>query len=160
MAAKSDSKHRHHRGVVAIAILKLVKGILLLLVALGALSLLHQNVREVADHVMRWLHLDPEGDLFDGVLQKVSGIDDKKLKQISGGGLFYCTLLLTEGVGLLMEKRWAEWLTIFVTSSFIPFEIYELTKHVSAAKIVVLILNVAIVIYLIFRLRDKQEKKS
>ncbi|MGI8964824.1 MAG: DUF2127 domain-containing protein, partial [Limisphaerales bacterium] len=69
---------------------------------------------------------------------------------------FYSALMLTEGVGLLFEKRWAEWLTVFVTASFIPFEIYEMARHLSISKVVVLLINIVIVGYLILRLREKK----
>jgi uncharacterized membrane protein (DUF2068 family) len=70
-------------------------------------------------------------------------------------------LLLTEGVGLFLRKRWAEYLTIFVTASLIPIEIYELGKKFSATKIIVLAINVAVVIYLVVRVvrGDEARKK-
>ncbi|MDQ6632395.1 MAG: DUF2127 domain-containing protein [Verrucomicrobiota bacterium] len=105
---------------------------------------------------MRWLHLDPEGTFFYRVLERFSSVDDHRLRQISAGTFFYSVLMLTEGVGLLFEKRWAEWLTVFVTASFIPFEIYEIYRHLSTSKVVVLLINIVIVGYLILRLREKK----
>jgi uncharacterized membrane protein (DUF2068 family) len=67
-------------------------------------------------------------------------------------GLLFCV----EGVGLLLQKRWAEYLTVIATGSFVPLEIYEIIKQVSAMKVIVLVLNLAVLIYLIVRLkRDK-----
>jgi len=45
--------------------------------------------------------------------------------------------MLTEGVGLALRKRWAEYLTIIATSSLIPLEVYELIQHFSVMKILV-----------------------
>jgi uncharacterized membrane protein (DUF2068 family) len=64
--------------------------------------------------------------------------------------------LLTEGVGLLLRKRWAEYFTIITTAGLIPLELYELAKHVTAAKIAILIINIAIVVYLVVRVRSEQ----
>ena len=50
-----------------------------------------------------------------------------------------------------MDQRWAEWLTVVSTAGLIPIEIYELVKEFNAVKVVVLIVNVLIVIYLILR---------
>lgn len=61
-------------------------------------------------------------------------------------------MFLVEGVGLLLVKRWAEWLTVIVTTSFIPLEIWKLVRHSSAPAIVTLALNVAIAAYLAVRL--------
>ena len=62
--------------------------------------------------------------------------------------------MFTEGVGLLLRKRWAEYFTIFATASFIPLEVYELIKHFSLAKIAVIVINGLVVWYLILRVRE------
>jgi hypothetical protein len=64
----------------------------------------------------------------------------------------YALVFAVEGVGLLLAKRWAEWLTVIVTTSFIPLEIWKLVHHTTAPGIVTLVLNVAIAIYLAVRL--------
>ena len=68
-------------------------------------------------------------------------------------------LLLTEGVGLAWGKRWAEYFTIIATSSFIPLEIYEIFRHTNVTKVVVLLINVAVVWYLVLELRRHKEPK-
>jgi uncharacterized membrane protein (DUF2068 family) len=62
-------------------------------------------------------------------------------------------LLLTEGVGLWLKKRWAEYFTIIVTCSLIPLELYEIEKRVTFTRIAVLLVNMAIVWYLFAQLR-------
>jgi uncharacterized membrane protein (DUF2068 family) len=75
------------------------------------------------------------------------------LKELSIGSFFYAGLLITEGTGLLLVKRWAEYFSVIVTGSFIPLEVWELFRRFSAAKVLVIILNIAIVVYLLGRLR-------
>ena len=58
-----------------------------------------------------------------------------------------------EAVGLWLMKRWAEYLTFIVTASLLPFEVYELTLKVSPLKVLALIVNIAIVVYLLFAKR-------
>jgi uncharacterized membrane protein (DUF2068 family) len=70
--------------------------------------------------------------------------------------MVYAGLFLTEGIGLWLEKRWAEWLTVIITSSLVPIEIYEIYRHPTAIKIAVLLINIAIVAYLLYRIRDKR----
>ena len=55
-----------------------------------------------------------------------------------------------------MRKVWAEYLTIIITGSFIPLEIYEMVEHRSMVKGMVIVLNVAIVIYLVLRVATRQ----
>jgi uncharacterized membrane protein (DUF2068 family) len=61
---------------------------------------------------------------------------------------FYSALFLTEGVGLAMKQRWAEYLALVATGLFVPVEIFELCKEPSIAKGVLLVINIAVVAYL------------
>jgi len=75
------------------------------------------------------------------------------LEAASVGTFIYAGLLLTEGIGLLLRKRWAEYFTIITTAGLIPLELYELSKHITATKIAILIINIGIVAYLVARVR-------
>ncbi|HET7296266.1 MAG TPA: DUF2127 domain-containing protein, partial [Gemmatimonadales bacterium] len=81
----------------------------------------------------------------------------RRLKEISAGTFFYAALLLTEGTGLLLARRWAEYFTVIVTGSFIPLEVYELAKRITLTRLSVIGINVAIVWYLVVRLRREGE---
>jgi uncharacterized membrane protein (DUF2068 family) len=87
------------------------------------------------------------------VLEKLSILDARKLKELSIGTFFYSALYLTEGIGLALRKRWAEYFTIVSTSLFIPLEVYELAKRVTLAKGILVLVNVGIVAYLVMELR-------
>jgi uncharacterized membrane protein (DUF2068 family) len=132
-----------------IALFKLVKGLLLVGVAIGALKLLHKNVAETVADWIAILRVDPDNRFIHKLLAKLWFVNDRKLQEISAGTFFYAALLLTEGTGLWLRKRWAEYFTTLVTGSFIPLELYELARRVSAAKILVIGINVAVVWYLV-----------
>lgn len=136
------------RGLLYIALFKLFKGVLLVIAGVGALRLLHRDVAEIVMHWIEMLRVDPDSRFIHALLGKALVMDDHKLKEISAGTFFYAALLLTEGIGLLKRKHWAEYFTIITTAVFIPLEIYEIIERVSAAKFVVLGVNVAIVWYL------------
>ena len=53
-----------------------------------------------------------------------------------------------------MSKRWAEYLTIIATSSFVPFEIYELIRNASWQRGATLGINVFVVGYLVWKVRQ------
>ena len=78
--------------------------------------------------------VDAHNHYLNKLIRKLWTVDDAKLKAISVGTFFYAALMLTEGIGLALRKRWAEYLTIFATSSFIPLEIYELIKGFTITK--------------------------
>ncbi len=110
---------------------KLVKGLALLAVAAGAHHLLH---KDIADFVATWvaqLHLDPDNRYIGKAMAGILSLDDRKLRAIGAGTLVYAALLLTEGIGLLLRRRWAEYFTVVVTGSFIPLEVYELTRRLT-----------------------------
>ena len=149
---------KQNRWLQVIAIFKLLKGMVLVLLGVGAFHLLHKDTADVLEHWARAIRIDPENRYLAGVLAKANLVDDRKLKELGGLTLIYAALFLTEGVGLLLRKRWAEYLTTIATASFIPLEIYELCKHATAVKGALLVVNVAIVIYLIFTLRKNAKR--
>jgi uncharacterized membrane protein (DUF2068 family) len=146
-------KPKGSRGLWLIAAFKLVKGLGLLILGIGVLNLLH---KDVATEVERWINLlrfDPQNHLIQKLLAKLGMVDDRKLKELSIGTFFYSGLLLTEGVGLALRQRWAEYVTIVTTASLLPLEIYEITKRVSAGRVVLLLINIAVVVYLVIEVR-------
>lgn len=151
---------RSDKWITVIGVVKLFKGLILLAIAVGALKLLH---KDLADELNRWAQLfnvDPNSRLFQKVFSKIGGFDAHKLALLGVGTFFYSGLFLTEGVGLLLKKRWGEYLTVIVTASFLPLEIYELCKEFHAVRLILLIANAAIVVYLIWRLKTGQRKEK
>ena len=139
--------------LLLIGLFKLFKGVLLLVVGFGAIRLLH---RDVADSVMHWinvLRVDPDNRLIHRLLTHVLWVSPNQLKTLGLGTFVFAGLYLTEGTGLLLRKRWAEYFTIITTAGLIPLELYEMARHLTAAKVGVLAVNVAIVVYLIMRVR-------
>jgi len=128
---------------------KLAKGVILVAAALGTLHLVHRDLTETAVTITRRLHLNPANRYLDLALSKLLSLDARRLRAISAGTFVYAGLLLTEGVGLLLRRRWAEYFTVIVTGFFIPLELYELTRRISVTRLVVLAINVAIVWYLV-----------
>src|SRR5712691_1661855 len=149
----------HSRGLRLIAAFKLFKGLALLAVGIGALKLVH---KDVATETARWVDLfrvDPDNRYIHRLLERFSTLEARKLKELSVGTFFYSALLLTEGIGLWLGKRWAEYFTIIATSSFIPLEVYELAKRVSLAKVSILLINIAVVLYLVIEVRRNRKNR-
>ena len=146
-------KAAHGKGLRLIAAFKLLKAFALIVVGVGALKLLH---KDVAGMVEQWINMfpgDPHNHYIDLLLAKLAILDDRRLKELSIGTFFYAAVFLVEGVGLALAKRWAEYFTIISTSSLLPIEIYELTKRVSFSRSLALLINLAVVAYLIYELR-------
>jgi len=148
-----------HAGLRLIAGFKFLKGSLLLLVGIGALRLIHHDVAHLAGRVASELRMDPENRFIRTLLPKLTGIDDHVLRQMSAASFFYAALLLTEGVGLWLGKRWAEYMTIALTGSFLPVECYELVRRLTLTRATVLVINLAIVAYLVWVVRTHREDR-
>ena len=154
-SSPGSSTQPRHKGLLIIGVFKLLKALLLIAIAIGALSMLHNNLETQISNLIFTLRGDPDNHYVNLLLHKVTGVDDRKLKEISLGTFIYAALFVTEGTGLLLRKRWGEYFTVIITGSFIPFEIYELVRHTTPVKIVAVVINVAILWYLILQLRHR-----
>ena len=148
-----SGKRSHGRGLRLIAAFKLLKGLALVALGIGALKLLHKDVAAVIEHWISVFRVDPHNHFIDLLLAKLSILDDRRLKEFSVGTFVYSAIFFTEGIGLALEKRWAEYFTIITTSSLLPLEVYELAKRTSVGRGIALLVNLAVVVYLIFELR-------
>ena len=98
----------------------------------------------------------PTDDSDGGFVHRIDdflNLPADKLKLIAAALGAYALLQATEGVGLWLQKRWAEYLAVVSTSAFLPIEIYELVEKVTALKVAALIVNIAILVYLLFAKR-------
>jgi len=149
-------KSSDNRLVRLIALFKLLKAALLIAVGMSALHLLHKDIASVVGHWVAVLGLDPGNRYVARALQKFADLTPTKIKSLGVVSFIYTGLFLTEGIGLWLLKRWAEWFSVILTTSLIPVEIYEIHRHPSALKCLVLILNVAVVGYLLYRIRNER----
>jgi uncharacterized membrane protein (DUF2068 family) len=140
-----------------IALFKLLKAITLIAIGVGALKLIHRDMGSTLDHWIAMSGLDPGNRWVERGIEKVSNLSPAKVKGLGIVSFVYAGLFLTEGIGLWLMKRWAEWFTVIITSSLVPVEIYELYRHPTASKILALVINVAVVIYLLYRIRRGEQ---
>ena len=144
---------------MTIAIFKLIKGVLLFVVGIGALSLVHKDVNEVVNQWSRALQLNLQNRWIQKLVVKLGIVDQRELGLIVATTFFYSALLLTEGVGLLLQKVWAEYLTFIITASFIPIEVYEVIRRVTTSRVIILTVNILVAAYLAFRLHQRAMAK-
>lgn len=146
----------HDKGLLLIGFFKLVEAVFFVAVGMGVLHFLH---RDLGDAVLRWttkMRMDPEGRLVNFLLDHVDSITEHRLKQIGVATFLYAAIRVAEGVGLVMEKLWAEYLTIGVTAAFLPWELYEIVREVDAIRVGLFVINLAVLGYLLWQLRRKR----
>jgi uncharacterized membrane protein (DUF2068 family) len=141
--------------IVLIGLFKLVKGISLLIIAVGLLRLLHKDVATAVEHWVEVLRVDPENRFIHRGLVRIFNVTPKQLRELSAGTFLYAAIFLTEGTGLLARKHWAEYMTLISTGLFIPLEVYEIYRHFTMVKLAVTVVNVLIVWYLAARIKRR-----
>ena len=159
MQAQEGEVHasgKRDRGLLLIGLFKLAKAIFFFCIGAGAVHLLHKDVGDEVTRLALRLRFDPESRLVALLLHKADLIDAHRLRQISVATFGYSALALTEGVGLLMEKVWAEYLTLVLTVSFLPWELYEIVRRPDWFRLSLLLINLAVLAYLIWLLRRKK----
>ena len=104
-------KHSDSRLIRLIALFKLLKAILLIAVGVGALKLIHKDIATVLQHWATMLGLDPGNQYVDRALEKAANLSPNKIKGLGVVSFIYAGLFLTEGIGLWLVRRWAEWFT-------------------------------------------------
>jgi uncharacterized membrane protein (DUF2068 family) len=136
-----------------IALFKFIKAILLIGTGISAFHFVHTNLTQSAQNLVSKYHLDPGDHYVTVALSRVSSLTPRRLHELGAVAFVYAGLFLLEGIGLWSLKRWGEWITVIITGSLLPFEIYELCHHPSWPKLAVLIVNAAILWYLAARLK-------
>jgi uncharacterized membrane protein (DUF2068 family) len=145
-------KHRDS-GLLAIGLLKLVEAVFFFLVGMGALHFIHRDLGDAAVRLAERLKMDMDGRVMTWVLDHLDDVTAHRLRQIGIATFFYAGLRVTEGVGLVMEKMWAEYLTVGVTMSFLPWELYEIFRRLDWIRVCLLAVNLLVLAYLLWCLR-------
>jgi len=150
-AAAEDA--RHDRLLPWIAAERTFRAIVLLGVGIALVSHPHANWASDVSHLAQHFGLDPKDNWVQRVMNDVSKIHTHQDLVFGGAAIAYGILEAFEAYGLFKRRPWGEWLTVVATSLlFIP-EIWELTKSASVLKVGAVVLNVAVVAYLLWRLR-------
>ena len=142
-----------------IALYKIVKVVLLLAVAYGELRLRDASL---ATKLLSWAQARPYGlehRIVTQLLEWFSGLSVPRINALRIVTLAYAGVFAVEGIGLWMQKRWAEWLTTIITASLIPLEAWEMFFRPTIGKAVILLTNIAVVVYLVWHVRTRNPRK-
>ena len=145
-----DAPHpRHNKWLILIAAFKLAQALLFAAVGVGALRMLHKDVGDELQRLVDHLRFNTEPRFINFLLENADIIDDRMLRRIGAAVFIYAGLDLVEGIGLYLEKAWAEYLTLAITASLLPWELFEVFRRVTAIRVGLLTVNTLVVIYLL-----------
>lgn len=150
----------HKRGLVLIGIFKLTKAVLSVALGVGALKLQHHDITSVILRIAEALRIDPESHLIGLLMIKADLINPRDLQHFSMITFAYAIVCTVEGTGLVLEKRWAEYFTVTLTSLALPLECYELFKEFTPLRLGLLLVNLLVVAYLVWLLRRQLRRET
>jgi uncharacterized membrane protein (DUF2068 family) len=142
-----------HRTLRLVASMEAIKGVIVFGAGFGLLSLLHHDVRHLAESLVTQLHIDPERHFAGVFLNAASKVTDARLWGFAALALAYSAIRFAEGYGLWFNHRWAAWLGAMSGAIYVPVEAYELWHKPGALKVATLVLNIGVVAYLVWTLR-------
>lgn len=156
----STGRRGHNRWLILIALFKLGQALLFIVIGVGALRLVGKDLGDALYSLANHLRFNTESQLVNFVIEKASDIDDRMLRRISTVFFLYAGLDLVEGIGLYLEKVWAEFLTLAITASFLPWEIYEVFRRLSWPRVSLLAINALVVLYLAKLIWERRQKAN
>ena len=130
-----------------------MKALALLAIGVGAFHLMNKDLNDTLEHWANSIRVDPDNRYLKMALAHTLNISRKKLEFVGVATFIYAAMFGTEGTGLFLGKRWAEYMTILTTALLMPLEIYEICVHPNWIKIATLVINALAVVYLIVRVR-------
>jgi uncharacterized membrane protein (DUF2068 family) len=144
-----------------VAVFEAAKGIIVLLLGLGVLRLVHKDVDDVAEQIIRFLHASPGGHLSNLFIAAAHRANDKSLWAVAAAAMVYALVRFAEAYGLWYERDWAEWFALLSGAMYLPWEVLSIMRHSVPVKWVVLIVNVLIVLYmLMLRMQAAARQKA
>jgi uncharacterized membrane protein (DUF2068 family) len=150
----------HNKWLMMIAIFKLLQAALFIALGIGALHLIHVDIDDFLTQLFTILRFNPESHFVNFVLEKASILDEPMLRRISAVVFAYAALELVEGIGLYLEKAWAEYLTVLLTASFMPLEVIRLIHRATWPRGCLLALNVLVLIYLVKHITERMRARA
>ena len=130
--------------------MKLGKALLLTGLAFGIFRSINQDMADTVRRITLHLRIDPENSFIRLLLEKIANIDPHTLRTIGLVTFVYAGLLYVEGVGLWLNQAWAEYLLIVATASFVPWEAKALIVNFSWERLVLILLNLAVLLYVVW----------
>jgi uncharacterized membrane protein (DUF2068 family) len=150
-------------GLEIIACFKFVQAATLIVAGLGALGLMNSGVADIAQEWLERLALG-NGQRFavaaaTRVLPWFNAATPRHFAALGAGAFSYASVFLAEGIGLWQGKKWAEYLTIAVTASLLPFEIAAVYNRLTLVRVGTLVINSLVIAYLVWELRARNRQE-
>jgi uncharacterized membrane protein (DUF2068 family) len=146
------TEETRHRGLRVVAVFEGAKGGLVLVAGFGLLAFLHGGLHDAAEELVRHIHLNPARHYPRIFLDAAARVTDTQLWLLALSAFLYAAVRFMEAFGLWHRKRWAAWFGALSGGVYVPVELFEVAHRFSWVKLTVLVVNMAIVAYLVHEL--------
>jgi uncharacterized membrane protein (DUF2068 family) len=161
---EGGGRHRRPRDpdrwLILIGAVKLLKGLLFVSLGFGVLKMVHSDITDVLLRLAYGLRIDPESRFINLLLEKAEYLTPHRIRLIGMGIFLYATLDFVEGGGLVLGRPWAEYFTIVITALFLPYEVFEIARHMTWLKLGITLVNVVVLGYLLIHQRTRLRKRQ
>ena len=147
-----------HSGNRVVAFFEAMKGAIVLLAALGLISLLHRDAAHLAESLLVGLHVHPEHRIFGVIVQAASKVTDARLWTLAAAAVCYSCVRFIEAYGLWNQRIWAQWFALLSGLLYLPWELLAWIKRPSTLHAAIILINALIVLY--FFLALMRSRKS
>lgn len=152
------SEPSHHKSLRTVALVEALKGAVVLLAGFGLLSFLGRHAEVFAEHLVNRLHLNPAHHYPQIFIHAMAELTNTRLWLIAGFAALYATVRFVEAYGLWRGRRWAEWLAALSAGVYVPVELYELAHGATWIKFGALVVNLAVVGYMVWLLTEVRRR--
>jgi uncharacterized membrane protein (DUF2068 family) len=153
-------KLKFKSGLKFLAFFEAAKGMLVLLVDAGLLTLIHRNVQYEGADIVQFFHLNPARHYPEIFLKTLSNINNTNLWFLSVSAVLYVIIRMAEAYGLWHDRAWAIWFAVASGALFIPIEISELYERITIPRFLVFLVNIALILYLSRHIKQSRSQKQ
>jgi len=143
-----------------VALFEGAKGGLVLITGFGLLAFIHRDLHNAAEEVVRHFHLNPAHHYPRIFLDDAVRVNDTQLWLLALSAFLYAVVRFIEAFGLWHRKRWAVWFGVLSGGIYIPVELFVVAHGLSLAKLTLLTVNIAVVVYLVYALMESGRGKA
>jgi uncharacterized membrane protein (DUF2068 family) len=157
---KNIDHHRAKKNLLrAVGTIEFAKGIFVLIVGILAILLLHKDAWVIAESILNLLHISTDRRPAQMFLDFADDVTDARLWLAIKLAFVYAALRFAEGYGLWKERIWAEWIAFLSGMLLVPLEIRELFRGVDVLRLLVFLVNLAVVFYMGYLLREGRRQR-
>jgi len=153
------SARASRQAVRAVAFVEAFKGAVVLIAATGVLALIHEDLNALAARLVEHAHLNPASKYPHIFLDAVARVEERWLLWLAAGAAAYSVLRFIEAYGLFRDRAWAEWFAALSGGLYVPLELIELIRKPSVLRLVVLVINLAVVAIMVWALVQRRRSR-